>query len=80
MCSSDLISLLLLTREGIYCTRDRNGVTPLVVGEKDGETAVASESCSFPNLGFKVKKFLEPDRVYIPIRTTQKILTGFKLF
>ena len=57
------ISLLLLTKDGIYCARDRNGVTPLVVGDKDGETAVASESCSFPNLGFKVKKFLEPGEI-----------------
>jgi amidophosphoribosyltransferase len=57
------ISLLLLNKKGIYCARDRNGVTPLVVGEKEGEMAVASESCSFPNLGFKVKKFIEPGEI-----------------
>ncbi len=57
------ISLLLLTKDGIYAARDRNGVTPLVIGEKDGEVAIASESCSFPNLGFKIKKFLEPGEI-----------------
>ena len=57
------ISLLLLTKDGIYCARDGNGVTPLVVGEKEGETAVTSETCSFPNLGFEIKKFLEPGEI-----------------
>jgi amidophosphoribosyltransferase len=27
-------SLLLLTKEGIYAARDKNGVTPLIIGEK----------------------------------------------
>jgi amidophosphoribosyltransferase len=57
------ISLLLLTKEGIYCGRDRNGVTPLVIGEKEGELAVASETCSFPNLGFNIKKFIDPGEI-----------------
>lgn len=57
------ISLLLLTREGIYCARDRNGVTPLVIGEKERETAVASETCSFSNLEFKIKKFMDPGEI-----------------
>ncbi|MBW2989390.1 amidophosphoribosyltransferase [Candidatus Woesearchaeota archaeon] len=57
------ISLLLLTKEGIYAARDKNGVTPLVIGEKEGEVAVASETCSFPNLGFKIKKFIGPGEI-----------------
>ncbi len=57
------ISLLLLTKNGIYCARDKNGVTPLVIGEKQKEIAVASESCSFSNLGFKIKKFIEPGEI-----------------
>ncbi|MCK5112259.1 MAG: amidophosphoribosyltransferase, partial [Thermoplasmatales archaeon] len=43
--------------------RDRNGVTPLVVGKKEGETAIASETCSFPNLGFAIKKFIGPGEI-----------------
>jgi len=59
------ISLLLLTKDGIYCARDRNGVTPLVIGDKRGETAVASESCSFNNMGFKLIKYLEPGEIVL---------------
>jgi amidophosphoribosyltransferase len=57
------ISLLLLNKNGIYCARDKNGVTPLVIGEKNGEFAVASETCAFPNLGFMIKKFLDPGEI-----------------
>jgi amidophosphoribosyltransferase len=57
------ISLLLLTKKGIYCARDRNGITPLVIGEKKGEIAVTSETCAFPNLGFTVKKYIEPGEI-----------------
>ena len=57
------ISLLILTKEGIYAARDKNGVTPLIIGENNGDIAVASETCSFPNLGFSLKKFLEPGEI-----------------
>ncbi|MBU0929869.1 MAG: amidophosphoribosyltransferase [Nanoarchaeota archaeon] len=58
------VSLLLLTKDGIYAARDKNGVTPLVIGEKDSsEIAIASETCSFPNLNFKIKKFIEPGEI-----------------
>jgi len=57
------ISLLLLTKKGMYCARDRNGVTPLVIGQKEGEVGVASETCAFPNLGFTVKKYLSPGEI-----------------
>ena len=57
------ISLLILTKKGIFCSRDKYGVSPLVIGEKEGEIAVSSETCSFPNLGFKVKKFLSPGEI-----------------
>ena len=57
------ISLLLLTKQGIYCARDRNGVTPLIIGDKEGEVAATSETCAFPNLGFNVKKYLTPGEI-----------------
>ena len=57
------ISLLLLTTEGIYCARDRNGVTPLIIGSKEEEVAVASETCSFHNMNFKIKKFIDPGEI-----------------
>lgn len=60
---SGSLSILLLTKDGIYCARDKYGVTPLIIGEKDDEIAVTSETCAFPNLGFKIKKFLEPGEI-----------------
>jgi len=58
-------SVLMLTKEGIYAGRDRLGRTPLVVGEKGGDFAVASETCSFLNLGFKIVKYLEPGEIVL---------------
>jgi amidophosphoribosyltransferase len=53
-------SLLLLTDEGFYAARDRLGRTPIVIGEKPGAYAATLESCAFPNLEYKVKKYLGP--------------------
>jgi amidophosphoribosyltransferase len=56
-------SLLLLKKEGIYAARDRLGRTPLVIGERNGEHAIATETCSFLNLGFRIKKYLNPGEI-----------------
>jgi len=58
-------SLLLLNKEGIYAARDRLGFTPLVIGQKEDEWAVASESSALPNLGFKIMKYLQPGEVVL---------------
>ncbi|MEW6377189.1 MAG: amidophosphoribosyltransferase [Thermodesulfobacteriota bacterium] len=58
-------SILLLKNEGIYAARDRLGRTPLVIGEKDGEYAIATETCSFLNLGFRIKKYLNPGEIVL---------------
>ncbi len=56
-------SILLLQKDGICAARDRFGRTPLVIGEKNGEYAVATETCSFLNLGFRIKKYLDPGEI-----------------
>jgi amidophosphoribosyltransferase len=58
-------SLLLLTQEGIVAARDRLGRTPLVIGERGGDFAVATETSSFLNLGFKIIKYLQPGEVVL---------------
>ena len=58
-------SLLLLCKEGIYAARDKFGRTALVIGEKDGSVAVTSETCAFPNLGYKTVKFMEPGEIVL---------------
>lgn len=56
-------SILLLTEDGIYAARDKMGRTPLVVGSKDGAFCVASESCTFANLGYSFHYELGPGEV-----------------
>ena len=57
------LSLLILTSKGIYAVRDINGRSTLVVGQKKGSLAVASESCAFPNLNFTFKSELKSGEV-----------------
>jgi len=58
-------SLLLLNKEGIYAARDRYGYTPLVLGERGKDWAVTTETTAFSNLGFKVKKYLQPQEIIL---------------
>jgi amidophosphoribosyltransferase len=56
-------TILILTDEGIFAARDSLGRTPLVIGEKPGSYAVAMETCAFPNLGYKISKYLGPGEI-----------------
>jgi len=58
-------SLLLLTGEGIYAARDTFGRSPMVIGRRGGDWAVASESCSFTNLGFHIERDLDPGEIVL---------------
>lgn len=71
-------SMLILTSKGIYAVRDKLGRTPVVIGNKDGAFAAASESCAFPNLGYEVFSFLGPgEAVFItPEGIEQRIPPG----
>jgi len=53
-------SMLLLTENGIIAARDRLGRTPIAIGRKEGAYAVSSETCAFPNIGFKEDRDLGP--------------------
>ena len=66
------LSLLLLGKEGIYAARDKYGRSPLVLSERNGDNIVASETCSFKNLGFKTKKFLGPGEIVLLNRNKVK--------
>jgi len=56
-------TILILTDKGIFAARDLLGRTPLVIAEKPGSYAVAMETCAFPNLGFKITKYLGPGEI-----------------
>ena len=59
------LSLILLGKEGIYAARDRFGRSPLALATYRGDHIVASETCSYKNLGFRTKKFLGPGEVIL---------------
>jgi amidophosphoribosyltransferase len=60
---SGSVSLLVLAKEGIYAARDISGKTTLVIGSTDDVLAVSSETCAFPNLGFKPVMELGPGEI-----------------
>ena len=57
------LSILLMNQQGIYCARDKQGRTPIVIGKKDGNYCAAFESFSFKNLGYKQVKELGPGEI-----------------
>ncbi len=57
------VSLLVLTREGIFAARDRTGHSALVIGESEDGFAVTTETTAFPNLGFAVLAELHPGEI-----------------
>ena len=56
-------SMLILTEDGIIAARDRLGRTPIVIGRKEGAYAATSESCSFPNLGYEIERYVGPGEI-----------------
>lgn len=57
------MTLLLMTKEGIYAARDRYGRTPVVVGRKDDAYCVSFESFAYINLGYVDYKELGPGEI-----------------
>ena len=56
-------SMLILTEDGLIAARDFLGRTPIVIGQKEGAYAVSSETCSFPNLDYKVVRDVGPGEI-----------------
>lgn len=57
------MTLLLLTKEGIYAARDKYGRTPVIIGKKDNAHCVSFESFAFVNLGFEYERELGPAEI-----------------
>jgi len=71
-------ALAILTKDGIYATRDKRGYRPLILGKReDGAVAVSSESCAFNNLYIKIFRDVEPGEIVLlvdgDIKTVKKI-------
>jgi len=74
-------TILILTDKGIFAARDSLGRTPLVIAEKPGSYAVAMETCAFPNLGYKITKYLGPGEIVFLCEKglEQKVAPGSRL-
>ncbi|MCR5400486.1 MAG: amidophosphoribosyltransferase [Treponema sp.] len=57
------ITMLVMTRDGIYGARDKLGRTPLQIGKKDNGFCLSFESHAYINLGYKDYKELGPGEI-----------------
>ncbi|MDO4977818.1 MAG: amidophosphoribosyltransferase [Eubacteriales bacterium] len=57
------MTVLLLTKDGIYAARDQLGRTPIIIGQKEDGYCVSFESHAFINLGYKLYKELGPGEI-----------------
>ena len=58
------LSIMLLTKEGIYVARDRLGRTPVMIGKREGAMCATFESFAYMNLDFEDYYELGPAEVY----------------
>ena len=59
------MSILLLTPEGIYASRDKFGRTPIVIGRKEDAYCASFESFAYINLGYTDYKELGLSLIHI---------------
>ena len=57
------MTMLIMTKDGIYGARDKFGRTPLQIGSKDGAFCLSFESHAYINLGYKDYKELGPAEI-----------------
>ena len=74
-------SILLLTKKGIYASRDRLGRTPVIIGKGEDGYVATMESCALPNLGYVHEKDLGPGEIVLitPEGIEQKSPPGEKM-
>lgn len=57
------MSVLIMTKEGIYAARDRLGHTPVILGHKEDGYCITFESSAFLNLGYRHYRDLGPGEI-----------------
>ncbi|MEG1930591.1 MAG: amidophosphoribosyltransferase [Anaerovorax sp.] len=57
------VTILIMTKDGLYAARDKFGRTPMIIGKKRDAYCAASESFAFINLGYKFVKQLGPAEI-----------------
>lgn len=69
------LTLLIMTKDGIYAARDIYGRTPLVIGHREGAYCAAFENFSYINLGYTDVKELGPGEiVYITPESVETLV------
>ena len=59
------MSIMILTSEGIYASRDKLGRTPVIIGEKPEGYCATFESSAFLNLGYHHYRDLGPGEIAV---------------
>lgn len=59
------MTILLLSSEGIYASRDRLGRTPVMIGKKEGAFCASFESFAYINLGYTDYSELGPGEIVL---------------
>lgn len=57
------MTILLMTKDGIYASRDRYGRTPVVLGKREDGYCISFENFAYINLGFEHYKELQPAEI-----------------
>lgn len=68
------ITMLIMTKDGIYCARDKLGRTPIHIGHKDGAFCASFENFAYINLGYKDYYELGPSEIVFMTSDVIKIL------
>ena len=68
------MTVIVLTPEGIYASRDRLGRTPVIIGKKENAFCASFESFAYLNLGYQDYKELGPGEiVYITPESVETV-------
>ncbi len=71
---SGSMTILVLTKEGVYAARDKLGRTPVIIGKKDNAFCATFESFAYLNLGYEFYKELGPaEIVYITPESVETV-------
>jgi amidophosphoribosyltransferase len=65
-------SVLIIGADCLIAARDPHGFRPLLLGDYEGSTCFASESCAFDLLGARAVRELEPGEVVVASGTTRE--------
>ncbi|MCQ2508666.1 MAG: amidophosphoribosyltransferase [Dorea sp.] len=68
------MTMLVMTRDGIYVARDKMGRTPVIVGKCEDGHCVSFESFAYQNLGYTYMKELGPGEIDFVTADEVKVL------